>query len=154
MGLREPSHRLIGVGAILTRPPAFSDLGMIVGLNCSLSFLLGSFMAWGVTGPITVALGLTAGKPDEFPGRMRYMSAAKGTPRCWLLWPGLVILMLSAFLEVGLQWRTIGQGLKLAWSDIWNTVRRRPLSNPNAVDDPARPYEQVPVWVDSPLNVS
>lgn len=122
---------------------------MIAGLNTSLSFYLGAVLAWGVVGPITVATGLTKGKPvpGKYPGKFNYSGAARGGPRYWLLWPGLVILMVSAFMEVGLQWRSIGQGVKLAWSDICNTIRRRPLSNHGAVDDPAAPHEQVPVWV-------
>jgi hypothetical protein len=62
-------------------------------------------------------------------------------------------LMVSAFVELGLQWRNIGQGMKLAWSDICSTIRRRPLSDASAVDDPAPPHEQFPLWVHSRLNI-
>jgi uncharacterized oligopeptide transporter (OPT) family protein len=130
--------------------PCFFGVGMIVGLNAALSFYLGAIMAWGVVGPITVAAGFTQGRPvPKYPGRINYMGSAKGGPRYWLLWPGLVILMVSSFMEVGLQWRHIGQGLKLAWGDIYNTIRRRPLSDQGDVDDPAPPHAQVPLWVHS-----
>jgi hypothetical protein len=135
--------------------PCFFGLGMMVGLNAALSFYLGAIMAWGVVGPITVAAGFTKGQPvpGKFPGQINYAGSKKGGPRYWLLWPGLVILMLSAFLEVGLQWRQIGQGIKLAWSDICNTIRRRPLSDHDAIDDPAPRHEQVPLWVRSLLHI-
>jgi len=120
---------------------------MVVGLNGALSFYLGCIMAWGIIGPITVAAGWTAGRVGEHPGQIIYMSAAKGAPRFWLLWPGLMILMIHAFTEVALQWRSIGRGLKIAGSDLYNTFRRRPLSDESAVDDPAPRGDQVPIWV-------
>jgi len=135
-----------GWGMIDTTP-CFFGVGMVVGLNAAVSFYLGCIMAWGIIGPITVAAGWTAGRVGEHPGQIIYMSAAKGAPRFWLLWPGLMILMAHAFTEVALQWRSIGRGLKIAGSDLYNTFRRRPLSDESAVDDPAPRGDQVPMWV-------
>jgi uncharacterized oligopeptide transporter (OPT) family protein len=53
----------------LDASPCMFGIGMIVGLNCALNLLLGSVLAWGVVGPITEAVGWTAGKHGKFPGK-------------------------------------------------------------------------------------
>ena len=76
--------------------PAFIGSGMLVGLNPAFSFFGGTFLAWGVIGPILVATGTCFGLPlaEEDPKWGSYMSyahfsniATAPSPRYWLLWP-------------------------------------------------------------------
>ena len=134
---------------IVDTTPCFFGLGMIIGLNSAISFYAGCVLAWGIlgpSGPITVATGLTAGKllPS---GRWIYSASAKGSPRYWLLWPGVFTMLCASVTEVAVSYKTIGKGIKLAFRELYDTIRRRPVAPESSVDDPMGPKDQVPLWV-------
>lgn len=90
--------------------PAFYGAGMLSGLNASWSFLAGAVLAWGIIAPSLVANGLAFGKPisEEFP-LVSYVSLSfkdpaqyitTPSPRYWLLWPGVFIMLLYSFTDV------------------------------------------------------
>jgi uncharacterized oligopeptide transporter (OPT) family protein len=134
-----------GWGTIETSP-VFCGLGMLVTLNSCISFLGGAILAWGIIGPITVSTGLTAGI-ESSPGVWNYGSAKAGTPRYWLLWPGVMIMLCGAIFEMVVNYKPIWEGLKAASLQIYNKIRRRPTETEANMDDPARPEDQVPLWV-------
>jgi uncharacterized oligopeptide transporter (OPT) family protein len=94
--------------------PAFYGAGMLSGLNASWSFFLGSVLAWGVIAPSLVKNGLAVGvRPDRvnwpdvwsyqtlnFTGTDTASYIDKPSPRYWLLWPGVLIMLLYSFTDV------------------------------------------------------
>jgi uncharacterized oligopeptide transporter (OPT) family protein len=134
-----------GWGTIDTTPALFG-LGMIIGLNASLSFYLGSILSWGIIGPITVALGETQGK-QVGPNQMSFFYSAKMGPRYWLLWPGILIMLCATLAEIALHYKVIGNSVKAGIKDAWNTIRRRETSRQHSTIDPVAAADQVPLWV-------
>ncbi|GLB42392.1 putative OPT oligopeptide transporter protein [Lyophyllum shimeji] len=90
--------------------PAFYGAGMLSGLNASWSFFAGSVLAWGIIAPALVKNGLAFGASisDEFPlvsyqglsfsDPSRYVTHP--SPRYWLLWPGVLIMLLYTMADV------------------------------------------------------
>ncbi|KAF7426231.1 hypothetical protein PC9H_008598 [Pleurotus ostreatus] len=91
--------------------PAFYGAGMLSGLNASWSFFGGSVLAWGIIAPSLVKNGLAVGVPaDEvFPERISYQALSfrdpdqyvdAPSPRYWLLWPGVLVMLLYSFADI------------------------------------------------------
>jgi len=83
---------------------------MLSGLNASFSFLSGSILAWGIIAPSLIATGKAVGKniSTEYP-LMTYVSLSfaqpedvinSPSPRYWLLWPGILIMLLYSFTDI------------------------------------------------------
>ncbi|KAG5651754.1 hypothetical protein H0H81_007566 [Sphagnurus paluster] len=97
-------------GWIIEFTPAFFGAGMLSGLNASWSFFGGSILAWGIIAPSLVKNGLAFGRPisEEFPlvsyvalsfkDPAQYVTAP--SPRYWLLWPGVLMMLLYSFADV------------------------------------------------------
>ncbi|KAF8069127.1 oligopeptide transporter, partial [Lyophyllum atratum] len=90
--------------------PAFYGAGMLSGLNASWSFFGGSVLAWGIIAPALVKNGLAFGVPisKEFP-LVSYQALSfedptlyvtRPSPRYWLLWPGVFMMLLYSFADV------------------------------------------------------
>ncbi|KAL0576390.1 hypothetical protein V5O48_005579 [Marasmius crinis-equi] len=91
--------------------PAFVGAGMLSGLNASWSFMLGAVLSWGVIAPSLIRNGLAVGVPasDEFP-LISYQSLSftddvseyinSPSPRYWLLWPGVLMMLLYSFTDI------------------------------------------------------
>jgi uncharacterized oligopeptide transporter (OPT) family protein len=117
-------------GWFLEFTPAFIGSGMLVGLNVSISFLMGSVIAWGIIGPTLVAkniaFGINLGEGDpKWDGYMSYASlslkAANKThpsPRYWLLWPGVLLMIVVSFTELALQWKILWFAFKALYRGI------------------------------------
>lgn len=132
-----------GWGVVETSP-AFFGLGVFVGLSGSIWFYVGTILAWGILGPITVATGLTQGRVIESdPPQVIYFRAAAGSPRYWLLWPGLLIMICASFTEVAMGYKGIWIGIKT----LYDMIRRRERVYEGAIEDPAAASDQIPVWV-------
>ncbi|KAF9460024.1 oligopeptide transporter [Collybia nuda] len=90
--------------------PAFFGAGMLSGLNASWSFFAGSILAWGIISPALVKNGLAFGvqTSEEYPlwsyqalsfsDPEKYVTTP--SPRYWLLWPGVLIMLLYSFADV------------------------------------------------------
>ncbi|KAI2640328.1 OPT superfamily oligopeptide transporter [Hypomontagnella submonticulosa] len=109
--------------------PAFVGSGMLVGMNVSLSFVGGSFLAWGIIGPILVQQGIAFGQTvttdPEWDGYVSYYSLAPEftltdhpSPRYWLLWPGIMCMIAVSFTELACQWRIFTLSGKVLWRSI------------------------------------
>lgn len=156
-------------GWIFELTPAFWGAGMLSGLNASWSFLAGAILAWGILGPITIAKGWTISKPNPYgvedPLWRSYSSmSAKdfvhgASPRYWLLWPGILIMLTYSFAELCVNGPIFWRALKSAgrsWKYDYNawSARRKGLSftdirpeEDRMLDDPAPDHEQVPMWM-------
>ncbi|KAL3418201.1 oligopeptide transporter [Phlyctema vagabunda] len=154
--------------------PAFIGSGMLIGLNSALSMFAGSFLAWGVIGPTLVHYGECIGKqthPDDpdWSGLVSFASLSnlgKGTPspRYWLLWPGVMIMVCCSLAELFIQYKVIGFAFKTVFNEGCRGINQRLLKrgksvkffekhgqeirkNADIVEDPARPEDQVKNWV-------
>ncbi|EGO52231.1 hypothetical protein NEUTE1DRAFT_118689 [Neurospora tetrasperma FGSC 2508] len=153
--------------------PAFIGSGILIGLNPAISMFAGSFMAWGIIGPVLVHYGECIGH-QSYPDDPRWDSLynffslhnlGKGTPspRYWLLWPGVMVMVCSSMAELLVQYKVIWFGLKSSWQQtcvsINDTLVARGKTNSffskqaakvvrtgEEVEDPAKANEQVKHW--------
>lgn len=88
------------------------------------------------------------------------------SPRYWLLWPGVMIMVVTSFTELGVQYKLIWHAFKSAWRAIavgTNTFARRHGrnikflekseeidTNEYHVEDIVGPEEQVAMWMWAP----
>jgi OPT family oligopeptide transporter len=157
--------------------PAFIGSGMLVGLNVSISFFAGSVLAWGIIGPALVHNGMAFGKLVE-PGDPKWgglvnfaslsgKASSKETPspRYWLMWPGVLAMIVISFTELLLQWKIIlfafkavGRALGRAVFDVGKKYgKHMPRlgawtegTQDGMVEDPAAEHEQVKMWMWAP----
>ncbi|TFK32332.1 oligopeptide transporter [Crucibulum laeve] len=124
--------------------PAFFGAGMLSGLNSSWSFFGGSILAWGIISPSIVKNGLAFGTStsEEYPlvsyfglsfaDPERYIT--EPSPRYWLLWPGVLIMLLYSFADVVLSLGPLARGLKKADLNPIAIFRNRNTLNENDED--------------------
>lgn len=154
--------------------PAFIGSGILIGLNPAISMFAGSLMAWAIIGPALVHYGECIGiqlAPDDPKWDSYYTFASLGnlgkvtpSPRYWLLWPGVMVMVCSSMAELFVQYKAIWTGVKSLWNQScsglngWLTARGksnaflahhgRPMVKPeNHVDDPFPAEQQVKNWM-------
>ncbi|KAF8893198.1 oligopeptide transporter [Gymnopilus junonius] len=126
--------------------PAFFGAGMLSGLNASWSFFGGSVLAWGIIQPSIVKNGLAFGTPvsDDFPLVSYLAMSFKDTeqyithpsPRYWLLWPGVLLMLMYSFGDIFLTLLPLARNLSFS-ADSVNPVswfRRRNDIDPEDED--------------------
>ncbi|KAG0636378.1 OPT oligopeptide transporter protein-domain-containing protein [Tuber brumale] len=163
-------------GWIFEWTPAFIGSGMLVGLNPAISFFAGSVLAWGIIGPTLVHNGMAYGVQmfsEGDPGYDRWKDLVSfysfnlkdpinhPSPRYWLLWPGVLVMLAASFAELFVQYKLIWFAFKSAWKGIamgLNTsVRKFGRESPflekhsqieveDFVEDPASEDELVKLW--------
>lgn len=165
-------------GWYLEWTPAFIGAGMIVGLNTAISFFAGSVIAWGIIGPILVAtktcFGIAWADPDShWAPLVSFASlssefATKDTPspRFWLLWPGVLLMIAVSFTELALQYKIfifVGKAVFRACCSYANSgMKKAGKSSPwlekqghqeekALVEDPAADEDLVKWWMWLPL---
>ncbi|KAG8919255.1 hypothetical protein FRC01_001378 [Tulasnella sp. 417] len=138
--------------------PAFLSAGALSGLNASWSFMIGTILAWGVLGPLTVWTGAAVGQPidaENYPGYMNYMSMTSKdpinspSPRYWMLWPGVMVMLVYSFVEVLWSSPMLYRGFRAAFARLFGSkpLSRRPSSTrQEEIEDPAPPHEQIKTW--------
>lgn len=128
---------------IPTLSPEFFGVGMLVGLNASISLLCATIFTNGILGPVFQATGVTAGNPIA----MKPLADIP-TARYWLLWPGVVCMICASFADVAVNGKVIYQGLKATVLTLYDKIRRKHnVRVENEIEDPAPAGEQVPLWV-------
>ena len=154
--------------------PAFIGSGMLIGLNSAISMFVGSFLAWGLIGPLLVHYGECIGKAydPEDPIWHDYMSftSLRGlgnghppSPRYWLLWPGVMIMVCASLAELFIQYKVIWMALKTVFrevnSSLDNAAKKRGKTiaffakhgsgerHKELIEDPARPEDLVKDWM-------
>ncbi|KII87761.1 hypothetical protein PLICRDRAFT_30324 [Plicaturopsis crispa FD-325 SS-3] len=133
--------------------PAFFGAGMLSGLNASWSFFGGSILAWGIIAPSLVKNGLAVGVPgsDTFPEIISYDALKfKDTdqyinapsPRYWLLWPGVLVMLVYSFTDVILSSGGLITTLKKSSPKTWFSATATEDD-----EDPSPPQDRVPtLW--------
>ncbi|KAI0103793.1 OPT oligopeptide transporter protein-domain-containing protein [Nemania sp. FL0031] len=154
--------------------PAFIGSGILIGMNAAISLFAGAVLAWAIIGPVLVHYGECIGKqlyPDDPYWDSLYTFASlknlgkeTPSPRYWLLWPGVLIMVATSIAELLVQYKVLGHAGKAAWkamssgiNDLSIKVRGKPSpfferqankygDDDNMVADSARPEDQVPMW--------
>ncbi|KAK7749088.1 hypothetical protein SLS62_008483 [Diatrype stigma] len=156
--------------------PAFIGSGILIGMNSALSLFGGSVIAWAIIGPVLVATGTCIGKPQwdettpEWNGYYSYASLSNlgketPSPRYWLLWPGVMIMVCTSMAELFVQYKVISYAFRSVWRSACVTINdflvkhgknssyfaRKAASDiqgtEDMVQDPAKPEDQVRVWM-------
>lgn len=111
-----------------------------MGLNVGISYFLGSVLAWGVIGPLTVHYGVCKGRAtnsgDERWGDMVTFLSLTGmdqpgnipSPRYWLLWPGVMIMVCYSFAEMLSHWKVIWMSVVYIWTNLKTAGRELQVS--------------------------
>ncbi|ORY00460.1 oligopeptide transporter [Clohesyomyces aquaticus] len=161
-------------GWFLEWTPAFIGSGMLVGLNVSISFFMGSVIAWGIIGPAlvhnNVAWGVDlSGDDPKWEGYYTFASLSlkacnkdHPSPRYWLLWPGVLLMIVVSFTELFLQYKIIFFAFKALYRGICQGVyaaghamgkdlgffrRVGEQAEEDYVEDSAKPHELVKMWM-------
>ncbi len=158
-------------GWYLEFTPAFIGSGMLVGLNPAYSFFGGSVLAWGIIGPALVHNGAAHGVAIGEGVWSEYTSFASfnlkdpknaPSPRYWLLWPGVLTMIVVSFTELLCQYkmfwfagRAVAKGtasgfyamFKAAGKEIPWLAAKSHLNRSHLVEDPATDAEQVKWWM-------
>ncbi|KAK0657979.1 OPT oligopeptide transporter protein-domain-containing protein [Cercophora newfieldiana] len=153
--------------------PAFIGSGILIGLNPAISMFLGSLSAWGLIGPLLVhygeCIGLDASGGDpKWEGYTNFWSLSKlgertPSPRYWMLWPGVMVMVCASMAELIIQWKVIWIGVKSAWNQTCISINQTLLKRGKQstffakhgkeqdsqwhIEDPAPPEQQVKHWV-------
>lgn len=158
---------------------------MLVGLNTSISFYAGSVLAWGIIGPALVhngaafgtqpyadpTLGLEkwAGWTNFFSLNSHAVTTTTPSPRYWMLWPGVLLMIVVSFTELFLQYKVfyfvskavyrgscagLNAMLRKAGKESAYLEKRGRMKEDDLVEDFASAKEQVPVWMWLPLLVA
>lgn len=155
--------------------PAFIGSGILIGLNPAISMFAGAVMAWGIIGPLLVHYGECIGIAlwDEEDPRwegyysfasLRNLGKVTPSPRYWLLWPGVMVMVCSSMAELFVQYKVIWSALKTVWREICANINQRltargktnaffakqgnkEIKDDLVVEDPFPPHEQVRTWM-------
>ncbi|EHA47197.1 hypothetical protein MGG_04248 [Pyricularia oryzae 70-15] len=156
--------------------PSFIGSGMLIGLNSALSMFGGSFLAWGFIGPLLVhyeeCIGIQLSDDPKWDSLYSFASLSglgkrKPSPRYWLLWPGVMIMVCSSMAELFIQYKVIGVAFKAGWRQacvgINDMLAKRGKQNAffaaqaaqgtesesgsDLVQDSARPEDRVRTWM-------
>lgn len=115
--------------------PAFLGSGLLISLNVGISYLVGTFMAWGVIGPLLVYTGECVGKPydgdepEKWGRSVNYMGMSGmekadyvPSPRFWLLWPGVMVLVCYSMAEFLFHWKILVIAAQYSWTSTCESV--------------------------------
>lgn len=155
--------------------PAFFGSGILVGLNAAISWWGGTFVAWGIIGPVLVkygeCIGIQRGEPgtkwEELTtfGDMKTIGGEGfiPSPRYWFLWPGVMVLLVYSLIEFFLHFKVIYDGLKYALRNSAKSLNDKlqargkavpflekqaaKIDEGNFIEDFAREDQQVPTWI-------
>ncbi|KXS18282.1 OPT superfamily oligopeptide transporter [Gonapodya prolifera JEL478] len=96
---------------------AFFGAGFITPPNVVFSFLAGSIIAFGIGGPIMLDHGyLTFALGWGRPGN--------GSAQSWWFWPGISLMIVTAFADLFSNWSVMWVSLKSAWNEVTQSVVR------------------------------
>ncbi|AEO69806.1 858e2628-2234-4ac8-b6d4-9dfb78f5fb95 [Thermothielavioides terrestris] len=153
--------------------PAFIGSGILIGLNPAISMFVGSLTAWAIIGPALVhygeCIGIQASDDPKWNGYYSFVSLADlgkrtPSPRYWLLWPGVMVMVCSSMAELFVQYKVIWAAFKSVWNQscagINNILTARGKSSAffakhgapvekdeTIVEDPFPPEQQVKHWM-------
>ncbi|KAI1143707.1 oligopeptide transporter [Hypoxylon sp. FL0543] len=153
--------------------PAFIGSGILIGMNSALSLFGGAILAWAIIGPALVHYGECIGKPQtddpKWDGYYSFTSLSDlghetPSPRYWLLWPGVMIMVCASMAELFVQYKVIGYAGRVIWQKMCANINRLLVKGgthseyfstraanevkaaENIIEDPAPREQQVQMW--------
>ncbi|CAI4213354.1 unnamed protein product [Parascedosporium putredinis] len=114
--------------------PAFFGSGLLVGLNTAFSWFFGTVAAWGIIGPLLVHYGECVGsqpykghpKWDSYYSFNSMANIGKegwvASPRYWMLWPGVMVLVVYSMVEFLIHGKVLWDGAKFAYRESCRSV--------------------------------
>ncbi|KAL2270718.1 hypothetical protein VTJ83DRAFT_89 [Remersonia thermophila] len=155
--------------------PAFIGSGILIGLNPAISMFAGAVIAWGIVGPLLVHYGECVGialfdeDTPEWDGyysfaSLRNLGKTTPSPRYWLLWPGVMVMVCSSMAELFVQYKVIWSALKTVWRESCAGINdklvargkqnaflakqgAKQVKDEIVIEDPFPPEEQVKTWM-------
>ncbi|KAF9943361.1 hypothetical protein BGZ67_000041 [Mortierella alpina] len=97
---------------------AFFGAGLMTPGNTVFSFLLGELIAFGIAGPLLTQSGYLTG-PTGFP-----MPPAIASAQSWFLWPGVGVMVFTAFSELGANYKSLAFAAMTGLREVRNMIRR------------------------------
>ena len=151
---------------------AFLGAGLMTTFNNAASTMAGSILGWDIIGPILLAKGIAFDPRFSFGKDV----AVKPSPRYFLLWLGIAVMICGAFTELFCNYKMLWRGVKGGAQTTYKSVRRllsksrqaphhqtsllalkttdvntdmKEDDDDDEIHDPAPYYEQVPAlwWV-------
>ncbi|KAF9292423.1 hypothetical protein BGZ68_006369 [Mortierella alpina] len=133
---------------------AFFGAGLMTPGSTAFSFVAGSIAAFGVAGPLMTDAGYLWGK-SSFERPTRADPSTVASAQSWFIWPGIAMMVFTAFSELGANWRSLYFSVKVVGREGRNIIRKIQKKEPLAVDtttvskDTTPEHEQIPTswWV-------
>ncbi|KAK3817513.1 MAG: OPT oligopeptide transporter protein-domain-containing protein [Benniella sp.] len=126
---------------------AFFGAGLMTPGSTVFSFILGELIAFGIAGPLMATNGYLTGKGG--------FSKLGPSAQSWFLWPGIAMMVVTAFAELGVHYKSLAYGVATAFHELRNAIRKLQKKNAIVSDsdhvskDPTPPHEMIPTawWV-------
>ncbi|GJJ70470.1 hypothetical protein EMPS_02819 [Entomortierella parvispora] len=97
---------------------SFFGAGLMTPGNTVFSFCLGELIAFGIAGPLMTASGYLTGR-GGFPE-----PPAVGSAQSWFLWPGVAMMVFTAFSELGAQGPALAHAVMGGVRSARNSIRK------------------------------
>ncbi|KAF9410064.1 hypothetical protein BGZ94_001766, partial [Podila epigama] len=134
---------------------AFFGAGLMTPGSTVFSFMAGTITAYGIAGPLMTEAGYLWGK-GSFIAPKTAPPTAVASVQSWFIWPGIAMMVFTAFSELGANWRSLYFSLQVVGREGRNIVRKLTKKEAIAIDtsalklkDPTPDHEQIPTswWV-------
>ncbi|KAG0361667.1 hypothetical protein BGZ54_009028, partial [Gamsiella multidivaricata] len=99
---------------------AFFGAGLMTPGSTVFSFLLGELIAFGIAGPLMTDAGYLTGRA----GFKQPLPPAVGSAQSWFLWPGVGMMVFTAFSELGVRGPALYHGIKGGVLECRNMIRK------------------------------
>ncbi|KAG0281813.1 hypothetical protein BGZ95_009750 [Linnemannia exigua] len=132
---------------IFTWDWAFFGAGLMTPGNTVFSFLFGELIAFGIAGPLMTNAGYLSGRLGFIP-----TAPAVGSAQSWFLWPGVGMMVFTAFSELGANGKSFGHAIMSGVREGRNFIRKLSKKEPlvdtsNFVSKDTTPeHELIPSW--------
>ncbi|KAL8281203.1 hypothetical protein RQP46_006237 [Phenoliferia psychrophenolica] len=155
-------------GWVIEWTPAFVAVGFLTGPNVAASWLGGSFLSWAIIAPILVKTGVAFSRPIDasigynnnlsmtsiYSATTGAVDPTRGSARYFLLWPGVLTMIVHSFSELALQSPVFYRQFRALFWEARRTIAARsgkdvsdmPEGVPEGDPDPAPKEEQVQTW--------
>ncbi|KAG0341394.1 hypothetical protein BG005_002992, partial [Podila minutissima] len=134
---------------------AMLGAGLMTPGSTVFSFLAGSIVAFGIAGPMMVDAGYLWDK-GGFIAPKGAPTTAVASIQSWFIWPGIAMMVLTAFSELGANWRSLYVSFQAIGREGRNIIRKLSKKEALAVDagaqvskDTTPEHEMIPTswWV-------
>lgn len=102
---------------------AFFGAGLMTPGSTVFSFMAGSITAFGIAGPLMTDAGYLWGKKDFIRPPDKPLTTV-ASAQSWFIWPGIAMMVLSAFSELGVNWRSLYFSLQVVVREGRNVIRK------------------------------